>query len=151
MKVSKATAYAMHAMMYMVRHRTQLPVTANSIAKAEGIPSAYLSKILQQLTKARLLKNVRKHKRGYDFSRPPETISVLELVELIEDGPKFTDCFFNHCDCGGTPENCLIYAQWLKATEQMRKLLADTTLVAATWRHPEHRFGSPCALGDVPL
>jgi len=31
MKVTKATAYALHALMYMVRHITQLPVTTDTI------------------------------------------------------------------------------------------------------------------------
>ncbi|MHC4705419.1 MAG: hypothetical protein ACYTFQ_33160 [Planctomycetota bacterium] len=39
MKVTKSAGYALHALMYMVRHSTQLPVTAVTVAKAEGIPS----------------------------------------------------------------------------------------------------------------
>ena len=148
MKVSKATAYALHAMMYMVRHRTQLPVTAESIAKAEGIPCGYLSKILQQLARAGFLKGVRKNKRGYEFARPPEEISVLELVEVVEGGPTFSNCLFKHCECGGTTDSCHIYAQWFEAMEKMRKLLGETNLVAATWNHPEHRFVDSFAMGD---
>ena len=34
--------------MYMVRHSTVLPVTANTVAKAEGIPFGYLAKILKR-------------------------------------------------------------------------------------------------------
>ena len=49
MKVSQASAYALHALMYMVRHRTQLPVTSSTIAKSEGIPSGYLA-MLKQVT-----------------------------------------------------------------------------------------------------
>ncbi|MHC4084138.1 MAG: Rrf2 family transcriptional regulator [Planctomycetota bacterium] len=55
MKVSQATAYALHAMMYMVRHITQLPATTATIAKAEGIPAGYLAKIFRRLVKARLV------------------------------------------------------------------------------------------------
>ena len=50
MKVKKATSYGLHALMYMVRHVTQLPVTTNTIAKGEGIPHEYLAKIFQKLT-----------------------------------------------------------------------------------------------------
>lgn len=56
MKVKQAMAYALHALMYMVRHITQLPVTAGSIAKAEGIPAGYLAKIFRQLVKANIVK-----------------------------------------------------------------------------------------------
>jgi DNA-binding IscR family transcriptional regulator len=44
MKISKTAAYSLHALMYMVRHITQLPATTNTIAKAEGIPAEYLGK-----------------------------------------------------------------------------------------------------------
>ncbi len=142
MKVTKATAYALHAMMHMVRHRTQLPVTTSEIAKAEGIPSGYLSKIFQKLTKAGLVKAVRGKKRGYVFVRQPEEVSMLELFEVMEGGPLFSDCLLRHCDCGGTTKNCHIYAKWITATNKINQLLQETDLVAASWNHPEHRFNS---------
>ena len=142
MKVSQATAYALHAMMYMVRHITQLPATTGTIAKAEGIPAGYLAKIFRRLVKARLVKSVRGRKRGYVFARPPEEISLLELFEVVEGGPLFEDCLLRHCDCGGTPENCCIYAQWISATRKINKLLEETSVANAAWNHPEHRFQS---------
>ncbi|MDD5458028.1 MAG: Rrf2 family transcriptional regulator [Phycisphaerae bacterium] len=140
MKVSKSAAYALHAAMYMVRHRTQLPVTSETIAKAEGIPAGYLSKILQQLTKAGLIKAVRGKKRGYTFARQPDEINMLELLETIKKGPLFNDCLLRHCECGGTPQNCHIYSRWLSATKNIKKLFEETSLEAAAWNHPEHRF-----------
>jgi Rrf2 family protein len=143
MKVKQAAGYALHALMYMVRHHTQLPVTAGSIAKAEGIPSSYLAKILQRLVKANIIKALRGTRKGYVFARPPEEISLLELFEAVEGGPLFDDCFMRHCQCNGTPENCYIYACWRKATKRLANLLAETNLVTAAWNHPDHRFNDP--------
>ncbi len=140
MKVTKSASYALHALMYMVRHSTQLPVTAVTVAKAEGIPSDYLAKIFQQLAKARFVKAIRGRKRGYVFGKPPEQISLLELFEAVEGGPLFDDCFLRHCECGGTPENCRIFSIWTDATRQIKKKLEDTSVAAAAWSHPEHRF-----------
>ncbi len=142
MKVTKSAGYALHALMYMVRHSTQLPVTAITVAKAEGIPSDYLAKIFQQLAKARFVKAIRGRKRGYVFARPPEQITLLELFEAIEGAPLFDGCFLKHCQCGGTPENCHIFGIWTEATRKIKKELEDTTVAAATWAHPEHRFMS---------
>ncbi|MHC4168173.1 MAG: RrF2 family transcriptional regulator [Planctomycetota bacterium] len=142
MKVTKSAGYALHALMYMVRHSTQLPVTAVTVAKAEGIPSDYLAKIFQQLAKARFVKAIRGRKRGYVFARPPERITLLELFEAIEGGPLFDDCFLRHCHCGGTPDNCRIFSIWTEATRRIKKELEDTTVASATWAHPEHRFMS---------
>ncbi len=145
MKISQATGYALHAMIYMVRHITQLPVTTSTIAKAEGIPPGYLAKIFQRLVKAHLVRSVRGQKRGYVFARPPEEINLLELFEIIEGGPLFEDCLLRHCECGGTPENCDIYAQWFSATRKINQLLAETSVATIAWNHPQHRF---CSLSE---
>ena len=140
MKIRKSAAYALHALMYMARHSTQLPATATMIAKAEGIPSNYLAKIFQQLVKARFVKAVRSKKSGYVFAMPPEEISLLELFEAIEGGPLFDDCLLRHCECSGTPENCRIFSIWVNATRQIKELLKETTVATVAWSHPEHRF-----------
>ena len=142
MKISQASAYAMHALMYMVRHVTQLPVTSRTIAKAEGIPSGYLSKVLRQVVKAGFIRSVRGQDRGYVFAVPPEEISLLQLFEAIEGQLMFDDCPLRHCACGGTTENCTIFSQWTAATRMLKELLAQTTIAAAAWNHPEHRFNT---------
>ena len=148
MKVTKATAYAMHALMYMVRHATQLPVTTNTIAKGEGIPREYLAKIFQRLSKAHIVKGVKGRKKGHIFARPPEEISLLDIINSIEGESLFDDCPIRHCQCGGTPQNCNIYAQWISATRKINALFKETSLETVAWNHPEHRFRSlPESLG----
>jgi len=142
MKVKKSTAYAIHALMYMVRHVTQLPVTTNTIAKGEGIPPLYLAKIFQKLTKAQIIKGFKGRKKGYIFARPPEDISLLEVINTIEGEPLFDDCPIRHCQCGGTPQNCHIFAQWISATKKISDLFEKTSLATVAWNHPEHRFYS---------
>ncbi len=148
MKITRSAGYALHALMYMVRHRTQLPATTETIAKAEGIPSGYLAKIFQRLVKAGFVRAVRGRNKGYVFARPAEEISLLELFESVEGGPLFDDCFLRHCECAGTRENCRIYAVWYNTTRQIKEVLEETTVVNAAWGHPEHRFLSlPESLG----
>jgi Rrf2 family protein len=140
MKISQASAYALHALMFMVRHMTQLPMTSKAIARTEGMPEGYLAKVLQQLGKAGFIRSVRGRERGYVFARPPEEISLLELLEAMEGQPLFDDCPLRHCACGGTSHNCHIFARWIAATRKVKDLLDETTIAAAAWHHPEHRF-----------
>ena len=142
MKVKKSTAYALHALMYMARHITQLPVTTNIIAKGEGIPPEYLAKIFQRLSKAQIVKGVKGRKKGHVFARPPEDISLLEVINSIEGESLFDDCPIRHCQCGGTPQNCYIFAQWINATRKIRTIFEETSLATVAWNHPEHRFHS---------
>jgi Rrf2 family protein len=150
MKVSQASAYALHALMYMARHMTQLPVTSKVMAKAEGMPQGYLAKILQQLAKAGFIQSAKGRERGYVFAKPPEEISLLELFDAVEDKPLFDDCPLRHCACGGTNENCHIFSQWTTATRRFKDLLAETTVASAAWHHPEHRFDVPPSLAFNP-
>jgi Rrf2 family protein len=142
MKIKKSAAYALHALMYMVRHNTQLPATTATIAKAEGIPHNYLAKIFQKLVKTRLIKAVKSKNKGYVFNTPPEEITLLELFEAVEGSPLFDDCFLRHCECGGTKENCRIFSVWINSTKRVKEILEETTIANAAWSHPEHRFMS---------
>ena len=146
MKISQASAYALHALMYMTRHVTQLPVTSKTMARAEGMPEGYLAKILQQLAKAGFIQSVKGRDRGYIFARPPEEISLLELFDALEEEPLFDDCPLRHCACAGTNENCHIFSQWTTATRRFKDMLNETTIASAAWNHPEHRFNVPPSL-----
>lgn len=140
MKFSKGSAYTLHALMYMTRHITQLPVSTQMIAKSEDIPAGYLAKLFQKLAKGGLVKASVGQARGYVFTRDPEDISLREIFEIVEGSPLFDDCLLKHCNCGGTPKNCTIYGHWTEATQKMVQLFEDTSLAKATWSHPEHRF-----------
>ncbi len=140
MKINQASAYALHALMFMVRHATRLPITSKEIARTEGMPEGYLAKVLQQLVRTGFIRSVRGRERGYLFARPPEEISLLELFEVMEGQPLFDDCPLRHCACGGTSHNCHIFSRWLAATRKVKELLEETTVAAAAWQHPEHRF-----------
>jgi Rrf2 family protein len=126
--------------MYMVRHTTDLPVTTETIARSEGIPASYLAKVCRGLAASGFIKSVTGHKRGYTFARPADEISLLELLEAVEGYSLFGDCPLRNCECGGTPDNCRIYAVWKRSTHKIRELLAETSVEASAWNHPEHRF-----------
>jgi Rrf2 family protein len=140
MKIKKANSYAMHALMYMVRHMTQLPVTIHAISKAEQIPYRQLVGLFRLLSEAGIVKNGGAEQAGYMFAKQPSEITLLELFELIEGGPIFEGCFMDHCDCQATSKTCSIYAAWLQATESVSSKLAQTTIETAAWGHPDHRF-----------
>lgn len=140
MRTSKASSYAMHALMYMVRHSTLLPITNKIIAKSEGIPEGYLAKIFQRLVKAGIVASCKTGRGGYLFARTPDEISLVEVLDAIEGESVFDECFMKHCDCRGTPENCYIYRAWIDATRNLKELLSRTSLTDLTWHHPEHYF-----------
>ena len=144
MKLKRTNAYALHALMYMVRHSTLLPLTVQAISKAEGIPYRQLVNIFQLLSNSGMVQTAAGDQGGYVFKKPPSDITLLELFELIERHPLFEECFLKHTDCTGTSANCIIYSTWKQATQSLAKKLSEISIDKAAWGHPEHFFQQCC-------
>ena len=61
-------------------------VTAKRLAAFYNLPTAYLNKQLQALTRAGILTSVSGPKGGFQLARDPRNISLLDIVVAI-DGP----------------------------------------------------------------
>jgi Rrf2 family protein len=59
---------------------------ARQISQTTGIPIEYLRKVLQRLTRARLVDSERGRGGGFKLARDPSKITLLHIVEAIE-GP----------------------------------------------------------------
>ena len=54
------------------------------LARRRDIPVQFLEGLFATLRRAGVLQSQRGVKGGYTFARPPEEITVLEIVELLE-------------------------------------------------------------------
>jgi Rrf2 family protein len=86
MKLSRASAYALHALVYLARHDETAHTTAHDMAGADSTPELFLRKALKQLVDAGLLQSVKGPHGGYRLARPAEKITLLQIVEAV-DGP----------------------------------------------------------------
>jgi len=62
------------------------PVPIGELARRRDIPVQFLEQLFAVLRRAGILRSQRGVKGGYSFAREPSTITVLEIVELL-DGP----------------------------------------------------------------
>lgn len=87
MKISAKAEYACLAIMALARlSPDQTPVRIREIADSQAIPERYLVQILLQLKGAGLVFSARGASGGYRLARPPERISLCEVLSAI-DGP----------------------------------------------------------------
>ncbi len=88
MRVSAKAEYACIAMLELAaNHEAPQPVRIKDIAEAHGIPSRFLVQILLQLKGAGLVRSVRGASGGYHLARPPEKISLADVVNVIDRAP----------------------------------------------------------------
>ena len=86
LSITTKSPYAIAALAELGRDGDQGPIPISELARRREIPVQFLEQLFATLRRAELLRSHRGVKGGYSFARAPETISVLEVVELL-DGP----------------------------------------------------------------
>ncbi len=66
--------------------------TTQQIADRTLVPLSYLSKVLQALTRAGLLKSQRGLHGGFSLLRDPETLTVYDVVQAVDPLRRLTTC-----------------------------------------------------------
>ena len=84
MRPTSLCLHALRALAYLARHGAGF-VTAEAIARAEGLSRDFLVQALQPLVPQVVLSS-RVPGSGYRLARPARMITVLEVVEAV-DGP----------------------------------------------------------------
>jgi Rrf2 family protein len=87
MKVSSKGHYGLLALAELAgNYRLQRAVQLKEIADSQGIPEQYLGQIMALLKRGELVHGARGPTGGYRLARPPESISVKEVLQVLE-GP----------------------------------------------------------------
>ena len=85
MKISAKTEYACIAMIELAsQYGSGEPVRIRKIAERHHVPPRFLVQILLQLKGAGLVASVRGAAGGYHLIKPPDQISLGEVMEVIE-------------------------------------------------------------------
>ncbi|MEW5756206.1 MAG: Rrf2 family transcriptional regulator [Pseudomonadota bacterium] len=85
MKLSKKGRYAVTAIMDLVLKAPYGPVTLNSISVSQEISMSYMEQLFAKLRKSGLVKGTRGPGGGYRLARPPEQITVAEILKAVDD------------------------------------------------------------------
>lgn len=129
MKVGSKAYYGFLALVELAgNYKDRRTTQVKEIARDQDIPSEYLGQIMVLLNRARLVNGSRGPGGGYLLARPPETITVKEVIEVLE-GP-FVRLELQVRKKNGTAALAtqrLIQA-WGKGVRAMETILEETTL-----------------------
>jgi len=109
--ITSKSPYALKALAELGRTGDAGPVPIGELARRRDIPVQFLEQLFATLRRAGILRSQRGVKGGYSFERAPGSVSVLEVVELL-DGPLGRDAEGIFAD----------------AAEAARAVLAQTTI-----------------------
>jgi Rrf2 family cysteine metabolism transcriptional repressor len=109
--ITSKSPYAVLALAELARSARSEPVPIGELARRREVPVQFLEQLFATLRRGGIISSQRGVKGGYRFAREPATITVLEVVELL-DGPLGRDA----------------EGPFAEAAEAARKVLAQTTI-----------------------
>lgn len=87
MRLSRASAYALGAVLQLGDAPTGMPVPCSQLAKHGQMPERFLLQVLRSLVNHGILVSTRGVDGGYSLARPLDEISLLQVLEATE-GPQ---------------------------------------------------------------
>lgn len=124
--LSQTAQYALQAVLAIAAGRGEA-VGAATLAQSLGLPQNYLSKTLHQLARAGLLESTRGKSGGFRLARPPERITLLEVVGLFDDISARRSCLLGRPQCSDT-NPCPLHHKWKAASERNATFFRETTI-----------------------
>jgi len=123
--ISQTAEYALRAIVHMAKKPDEPHITRD-IAEATRVPSNYLSKVMQTLVKARLIRSRRGQRGGFRLDKSPKAISILDVVTAVDPIQRIQSCPL------GLPEHsdnlCPLHRQLDQALAGIETALGSTSI-----------------------
>jgi len=126
MKLSTKTRYGTRMILEMAQNYGQGAIQLGEIAKRQKISLKYLEQIIRPLKKAGYVGSFRGAKGGHILNKPPDEITVGEIVSLLEGGDTLIQCDQDPATCE-RKDSCLTRYLWMEAAKAMYTRLAEIT------------------------
>lgn len=140
MKLSTRSRYGARLLLDIAQHHRQGPVQIGDIARRQNISVKYLEQIIIPLKKARIVNSVRGTNGGHYLAKPPEQISIGEIVAILEGGKTIMECTDRPETCERSA-GCLTRSVWKEAQEAMYAKLNSISLADLIERGATSKVG----------
>ena len=125
----KKNQYALRAIFELAKHSGKGPIKISEIAEVQAIPLRFLEVILSQLKGSGLVDSKRGFYGGYYLTRPPDKISVGDVLRYMDKALKTEHCVAcvskTNCPFSG---NCAFASMWNQVNEAIFNVYDGTTI-----------------------
>jgi Rrf2 family protein len=135
MQLTRAADYAVRVMIHMAGLPPGTRTSRTELANAAGCPDQFLSKVLQDLTRAGLVISHRGNTGGFELPSIHQNASVLDIVEAVEGPLRLNVCLAHDHACE-RQEWCGAHLVWSRAQEAMTAVLRNTSIAELAKNEP---------------
>ena len=130
--------YGLKAMIALAKEHGGGPVLIGDLAEQEAIPKKFLESILLALKHRGLVHSRKGPGGGYQLGRPPDEISVGDIVRALDGPLALVSCVsqtaYAPCEECVTEKDCAVRRIFQQVRDQTARILDGTTLKAAAAR-----------------
>lgn len=128
--LSNSCRYGIRAIIYIASQPKNACKTGiKQISKDLGLPTPFLAKILQQLTRHRVLVSLKGPHGGFSLSKDPSKITLLDIVKIIDGEEIFTNCVMHNNKCKDNEgHKCTLHDDYDTIRKEIMKLFRDRTI-----------------------
>jgi Rrf2 family protein len=139
MEITRQADYAVRSMV----HLSELPfdnrVSTASISEAESIPLPFLTKVISRLATAGLVTTSRGMGGGVSLARPPEEVTLLQVVEAVDGPIVLNHCLLRSGHCEREPD-CAAHDVWAEIQNRLVQELDSVTMRELADRQAEKKI-----------
>ncbi len=130
---SNSTQYAIRSVLLLSKKRTEKKkVKVDDIAEELSIPKAFLSKILQQLSRSNLISSTKGRGGGFYLTEDNMNKSLLDIVICIEGHNVFDNCILGLPECGDV-NPCYLHKYYKIFKQDLNKVIKDVSIENITF------------------
>jgi Rrf2 family transcriptional regulator, nitric oxide-sensitive transcriptional repressor len=122
---SQTVEYALRAVVYLATHPDE-PAATDVVAAATKVPAPYLAKIFQGLNRNGIVKSQRGIGGGILLAKPPNELTVLEVVNAVEPILRIKTCPLGITTHG--THLCPLHQRMDDALAMVEKAFGESTL-----------------------
>lgn len=134
MKLSARSRYASRILLELARHREASPMSAATLSQHTGVSIQFVEQILKPLKQHGLTRSVRGASGGHRLARPADSISLGEVIRLMESGIMLTVCCGEKADDCPRKDGCLTRRAWMRVSGILEREL-DSISLASLLQH----------------
>ena len=127
MELTRKGEYAIRGIVFLATQPADQICLLSDIASAVDVPQTFLAKIFQQFSKIGLVRSYRGTGGGFVLGRPPDKITLLEVVEAVEGPITPNRCVTGEGVCDRSSA-CNVHPVWVSVQDQVRGILTKVTL-----------------------
>ena len=130
MRLTTKGRFAVTAMIDLALRQQSGPVTLAAISQRQQISLSYLEQLFARLRRSGLVSSVRGPGGGYLLARDAATISVVEVVDAVDESMRVTRCKGSQpvTGCMSDKSRCVTHVLWADLGDHIRGFLAAVSL-----------------------